>query len=92
MSVEKSPKAGKKWRANFHDPETGRNKKTDFGSAGMDDFTLTGDVAQRERYRTRHAKDLTTGDPTRAGFLSYYLLWNLPTLTASIADYRKRFH
>jgi len=57
----------------------------------MDDFTLTKDVERRRLYRQRHAKDLNTGDYTRAGFLSYYLLWNLPTLTASIADFRKRF-
>ena len=26
--------------------------------------------------RKRHKKDLDTNDPTRAGFLSYYILWN----------------
>jgi hypothetical protein len=90
VSVEKSPKPEKKWVALFRD-ERGKEKRTHFGAAGMDDFTLTKDVERRRLYRQRHAKDLLTGDHTRAGFLSYYLLWNLPTLTASIADFRKRF-
>ena len=91
-SVERSPISGKKWRANFLDADTGKRKHTDFGAEGMDDYTITHDDAQRERYRTRHKKDLDTGDYTRAGYLSYYLLWNKKTLTASIADFRRRFH
>jgi hypothetical protein len=31
-------------------------------------------------------------DPTRAGTLSRFVLWNKPTLRASIRSYRKRFH
>jgi len=89
MSVVKSPKAQKKWRANFSDGD--KTKHTDFGSAGMDDFTITGDEERKRLYRERHKKDLDTGDYTRAGFLSYYLLWNKPTLRGSIADFRKRF-
>jgi hypothetical protein len=92
MSVEKSPKIGKKWRANFYDKENDKRKHTDFGAAGMDDYTITGDLDRKRLYQERHKKDLDTGDYTRAGFLSYYLLWNKPTLRGSIADFRKRFH
>ena len=35
-------------------------------------------------------KDTRTGDPTRAGYLSLYVLWNKPSLKASITDYKKR--
>ena len=51
-SISKSPKPAKKWRATFTDGD--KEKHTDFGAAGMDDFTLTKDEAQRDRYRTRH--------------------------------------
>jgi hypothetical protein len=91
VSVKKSNRAGKKWVATFED-ENGHTKSTHFGAAGMNDFTLTGDVDARERYWQRHEKDLDTGDYTRAGFLSFYLLWNKPTLKASIADFKKKFH
>jgi len=91
VKITESPKAGKKLRATFeHD---GRLKHTDFGNAGMDDYTRTGDKAQRDRYRTRHAKDLRTGDPTRAGFLSYYILWGDSTsVRTNTSHYRTKFH
>lgn len=75
-----------KWIATFSD-----GKRTKFGSFGMNDFTLTNDVKARTRYRERHRKDLDTRDPRRAGFLSYYILWNLPTIELSLADYKRRF-
>jgi len=93
MVVSKSDKPKKKYVAIFTDTETGRTKKTYFGAAGMDDYTLTKDKEQRARYRSRHKKDLKTGDPTRAGFLSYYLLWGDSTsLRTNIASYKKRFN
>ena len=91
LSVQASDKATKKFMAKF-ETDAGRSKTVHFGAAGMDDYTKTKDKEQRERYRTRHKKDLETGDPTRAGFLSWYLLWNKETLAASIADYKKRFN
>ncbi len=87
MRLEASPLKDKKWRAIFSD-----GKHTDFGSAGMDDYTLTKDKEQRDRYRSRHAKDLETGDPRRAGFLSYYILWGESTsIEKNLRDYKKRF-
>ena len=73
--------------------DNGRTKKTKFGALGMDDYTLTGDTEQRDRYRTRHAKDLRTHDPTRAGYLSYWLLWgDSVNLQTNIRAYRSRFN
>jgi len=89
--IEVSPTAGKKFRAIFYDKDTDKTKHTDFGAVGYDDYTKTHDKEQRERYRERHKKDLDTDDPTRAGFLSYYLLWNKPTLAESVRKYKKMF-
>ena len=92
MSVSKSDKAGKKLLAIFT-RENGRTKKTYFGAANMDDYTLTKDKEQRKRYRTRHKKDLSTRDPTRAGYLSYYILWGESTSRKeNIAAYKRRFN
>ena len=88
--IIKSPKEDKKWRAIF-EKENGKTKTVDFGAKGMDDFTLTKDEDQAKRYRERHKKDLETGDPTRAGFLSYYVLWSHPSLRKGIEEYRRRF-
>ena len=90
ISVEKSERPAKKWKATF-DMGNGKVKSTHFGSAGMDDFTLTGNKDARNRYWRRHHKDMNTNDPTRAGFLSLFLLWNKPTLKASIKDYVEIF-
>ena len=92
MVVKKSDKPGKKLMAVFT-KDNGRTKTTHFGSAGMDDYTLTKDKEQRKRYRTRHQKDLQTGDYTRAGYLSYYILWgNSTSRKENISAYKNRFN
>ena len=92
LSVKPSTKSDKKYMATFQN-ENGRTKVTHFGQATADDYTKTHDKAQRERYRTRHKKDLETGDATKAGFLSYYLLWGESTsLQTNLAAYKKRFN
>ena len=68
----------------------GRTKVIHFGARGMSDFTKHHDRERRQRYITRHKKDLKTGNPARAGYLSMFVLWNKPSLQASIANYRKR--
>ena len=91
QSITDSDKPDKKLKAVFLQ-DNGRTKSVHFGAKGMDDYTKTHDKAQRDRYRTRHAKDLQSGDPTRAGFLSYYILWGDSTSrTTNINDYRKKF-
>lgn len=88
VKVTRSPAKGKKWRAHFKDD--GRETHTDFGATGYEDYTMHGDKERRANYISRHARDLRTDDPTRAGYLSMFLLWNKPTLQGSIADYRAR--
>lgn len=92
ISITDSPKEGKKLMAKFQ-TDTGRTKTTHFGASGMDDYTLTRDTEQRARYRSRHKKDLDSGDPTKAGFLSWYILWGDSTSrAANISAYKKRFN
>jgi len=93
LKVVPSSRPEKKWMAVFETSASGRTKKVHFGSAGMDDYTLTGDTEQRYRYRMRHKKDLTTGDPTRSGYLSMYLLWGDSTsFRKNVEDYKKKFN
>ena len=92
QSVVKANDGTHKWKATFI-REDGRARTTYFGAAGMDDYTITKDKEQRERYRDRHRKDLITNDPTKAGFLSYYILWGDSTSFArNLAAYKKRFN
>jgi hypothetical protein len=92
QSVVRAGDGTHKWKATFT-REDGRTKTTYFGAAGMDDYTLTKDKEQRDRYRDRHRKDLITNDPTKAGYLSYYILWGDSTSFArNLAAYKRRFN
>lgn len=75
-----------KWIAYFKD-----GRKTKFGAYGASDYTIHKDIERRNRYRQRHKKDLETNDPYRPGYLSYYILWNKPTIEESVKDYNKLF-
>ena len=91
ISIKSSDKPDKKMMATFEN--NGRTKTIHFGSKNMDDYTITKDKEQRARYRKRHKKDLETNDPTRAGFLSYYILWGDSTSKReNIANYKRRFN
>jgi len=93
LQVVKSTRPEKKLMAIFLNEQTGRKKTVHFGQASADDYTLTKDKEQRKRYRARHAKDLQTGDPTRAGFLSLEILWgNSVNRQRNIMNYKKKYN
>jgi hypothetical protein len=90
IHIKPSTNASKKYMAVFEKPD-GRTKTVHFGAAGMTDFTLSKDEARKERYLARHRANENWNQPDTAGALSRWILWNKPTVTASIADYRRRF-
>jgi len=91
-SVTRAGDGTHKWKAVFT-REDGRKKTTLFGSAGMDDYTIKGDKEQRARYRDRHRKDLMTNDPTKAGYLSWHILWGDSTsFQKNLSAYKRRFN
>lgn len=91
IKITKSNKAGKKMMAVFENTKTGRRKTTHFGAQGMSDYTKHKDVNRKKRYDARHKRRENWNDPTSAGALSKWILWNKPSLKASIADYKRRF-
>ena len=75
---------------------TNDNKKVYFGSSNYSDFTIHKDEARRQRYVARHEKNESkywnkSGIDT-ASFWSRFLLWHLPSITASYQDIKKRFN
>jgi hypothetical protein len=88
ISIKKSKRSDKKLMATFKINE--KNRVIQFGAAGASDFTKHKDKVRRNRYIFRHKKDLKTNQPFRAGYLSMFVLWNKPSLTASINDYKRR--
>lgn len=87
IKVVPSPIVSKKYRAVFDD-----NTHTDFGDANYSDFRIHQDPKRKAQYIARHEKSENWNDPKSAGALARWILWNKPTLTASISDYRKRFN
>lgn len=86
VSILPSPKATKKFRADWSD-----GTYTDFGAAGYSDFTIHHDKRRRALYRLRHGKDHVT-DCYSAGSLSWYILWGQSTdLNCNIMSFKKRF-
>lgn len=92
VSIKSAPPgSSKKYIATFR-TNSGRTKTTQFGARGYSDFTKHKDTSRRSRYLSRHRSRENWNDPTSAGALSRYILWNKSSLRASIADYKKRFH
>ena len=98
LSVKSSPKAEKRFRATFCKCEKknackGTNHKVvDFGQKGGSTYIDHKDEDKKKAYLARHRVREDWSDPTTAGALSRWLLWNLKTLSASIADFKKRFN
>ena len=65
--------------------------KIQFGSKGYTDYTLSKDKKRKELYLARHESRENWNNPFTAGSLSRWILWNKPTLQASIRDYKIRF-
>jgi len=89
LSITESPKPDKKLMAVFENE--GRKKTVHFGAAGMDDLTITKDFEAQKRYLARHAKRENWNNPTTAGALSRWILWNKTSKSAAIADFKRRF-
>jgi len=97
VEISRSSNSQKKLMAVFYDSEGKKLKTTHFGQRGASDYTKHGDKERMERYLERHGGGTTTStkedwkDPTTAGSLSRWILWNKPDLEASFNDYKKRF-
>jgi hypothetical protein len=96
-SIDKATDGKHKFVATFEYSD-GHEKHVSFGAFNMDDFTISKKSiderkSMRERYRTRHMKDLHTHDPTAAGYLSMFILWGESTsMKENIKEYKRMFN
>lgn len=97
VEISRSSNPEKKLMAIFSDKEGKKIKTTHFGQRGASDYTKHGDKERMQRYLERHGGGTTTStkedwkDPTTAGSLSRWVLWNKPSLSGSFADFKRRF-
>lgn len=91
VKFSRAPNTSKKMLAEFFDDDGDLVRRVQFGAAGYEDYTTHRDDERRERYLTRHRNNENWKNPFTAGALSRWILWNKPTLAASIRDYKQRF-
>jgi hypothetical protein len=91
VNIKPSTSQGKKMMAIFYDEAKKKVKTTHFGASGYEDYTTHGDLQRKMNYIARHKAREDWNDYMTAGSLSYWILWNKPTLTASIEDYLNKF-
>jgi hypothetical protein len=92
LHIGRSDKPGKKMMATFE--VDGRERTTHFGDSTMKDYTTHPTAireARKAAYLSRHKANENWDDATSAGALSRWVLWNKPSISASIADYKRRF-
>ena len=84
--ISRSKKKDKKFDAVIDGKKT-----VSFGAKGYSDMTQHKDEERKKRYINRHKKNENWNDPTTPGFYAKHVLWNKPTLQASVADLKKQF-
>jgi len=98
LSIKPSDRPAKKYVATFCmcNGETkccdNERKKVHFGAKNSSTFLDHGDEKKRLAYVARHQKNERFNDPLTAGSLARWINWNKTTLSASIADFKKRFN
>ena len=89
LGIFRSTNPKKKWDALFLDD--GKPFEVSFGARGYEDYTIHGDYGKKMSYLVRHAHKEDWENPTTLGALSRWILWNKPSMRASIADFKERF-
>ncbi len=84
----KSDKPGKKYYI-----ITNTNKKIYFGQAVADDFTITKNEEQKQRYIARHKKneDWTKSGIDTPGWWCYHYLWSLSSKKQAYENIKKNY-
>ena len=92
LGLHKSDKPEKKYYVELEND--GRTKRVYFGDANSNDFTLFNSLVREEhkrRYLQRHKAREDWSDINTPGFWSRWVLWNKPTVSASLKDTLSRF-
>ena len=96
--VVKSDAKGKKYSAIFcKEADTpckdSDKKKIHFGQENADDYTITKDKDQRDRYRARTKSVYNKAQPVSASRLAGDILWGDSTsLQQNIKNYKKKYN
>ena len=86
VEISKSSQPKKKWQA------VSETRKIHFGQTGYQDFTQHKDPKRRLNYLSRHgSKDWSKSNLMSPAFMSRWLLWEKPSLSAAIANLNEKY-
>ena len=91
VSLKKDTDGKHKWVATIYNKSTQREKRVKFGAVGYEDMTQHHDEERKRLYLLRHAKNESWNDISTSGAWSRWLLWNKKSISASLADIKRRF-
>ena len=97
LSIKPSDRKDKRYVAEFcqcngeSKCKSEERKKTHFGYKGGSTYIDHKDDKKKDAYIARHKVNEKWNEPTSAGALARFILWNKKTLSASIADFKSRF-
>jgi len=87
ITISKSARAGKKYRATAN---TG--KTVHFGAVGYESFIDHKDPKRRDNYISRHgSEDWSRSNIMSPAFMSRWVLWEKPSKTAAIANLNRKY-
>lgn len=91
-SLHKSPRKNKAYRMVFTRKKDGATTYTDFGSH-MENYTEHHDDLRKQRFLSRFRSLISKykDNPQAPITLSTMILWNQPTIEASLRDYKNHF-
>lgn len=93
LGLHKSDHPEKKYYVEL-EGDTGRVKRIYFGAAGYTDYTRAPALEReytKQKYIRRHRDKEDWNDPSTAGFWAKNILWNKPTVSASLRDTLQRY-
>jgi hypothetical protein len=95
ISLTRSDNPEKKYMVEIE--RDGRRKTIHFGARGFKDYTSFSPLEREQRkrnYISRHQskEDWTESGIDTAGFWAKHILWNKPSVSASLAETKRRFN
>lgn len=91
LNIKPSTNKFKRFMASFL-LDNGKTKIVHFGDPNYENFTIHKDEKRKELYIKRHEKNENWNNPTTAGSLSRWVLWQKPTLEEGIKYYKNKFN
>lgn len=80
-----------KYKMVFFDSSRKKLKSVQFGAVGYESYPDHQDLQRKANYISRHKAREDFENPMTAGSLSFWILWNKTSVSASYKDFRTRF-